>query len=105
MNDNQIHSVPNTRAIHNSALVIDTHADTPGRFVDESFDPATDSGKAHWDFAKAKAGNLGAQFFSIWVNPFRHQGHYTRRALDMIDSVHEAAQNNSSELVMAYAVK
>ena len=25
------------RAIHNSALIIDTHADTPGRFVDENF--------------------------------------------------------------------
>ena len=32
------------RAIHNSALVIDTHADTPGRFVDENFDLAQDAG-------------------------------------------------------------
>ena len=26
------------RSIHNSALVIDTHADTPQRFLDENFD-------------------------------------------------------------------
>ena len=25
-----------SRAIHNSALIVDTHADTPGRFVDEN---------------------------------------------------------------------
>jgi membrane dipeptidase len=26
------------RAIHNSAIVVDTHADTPQRFLDENFD-------------------------------------------------------------------
>jgi membrane dipeptidase len=105
MNNNQIHSVPNTRAIHSSAIVIDTHADTPGRFVDDSFDPVSDSGKAHWDFAKARAGNLGAEFFSIWVDPVRYKDHSTRRALDMIDSVHEAARKHPNNLVMAYSVK
>src|ERR1039458_5123159 len=54
------------RAIHNSALVIDTHADTPGRFVDENFDISQDAGTGYLDFNKIKAGNLGAEFFSIW---------------------------------------
>ena len=40
------------RAIHNSALVIDTHADTPGRFVDENFDLAQDAGTGYLDFNK-----------------------------------------------------
>lgn len=105
MNTNQIHSVPNSRAIHNSAIVIDTHADTPLRFVDHSFDPATDSGDADWDFAKARAGNLGAQFFSIWVDPVLYKGHCTRRALDLIDSVHEVASKHPRDIVMAYAAK
>lgn len=104
MHPNQTSSTPNASAVRNSAIVIDTHADTPGRFVDDSFDPATDSGKAHWDFAKARSGNLGAEFFSIWVDPIEFKGHYTRRALDMIDSVHEAATRNPSDLVMAYSV-
>jgi membrane dipeptidase len=92
-------------AIHQSAIVVDTHADTPGRFVDDSFDPATDAGTGHWDFAKAHAGNLGAEFFSIWVDPDKFKGHYTRRALDMIDSVHEVARQHPNEIVMAYSVK
>jgi len=91
--------------IHNSAIVIDTHADTPDRFVDDSFDPATDSGNAHWDFAKARVGNLGAEFFSIWVDPTVYKDHYTRRALDMIDSVHQAAEKHPRDLVMANSVK
>ncbi len=90
-------------AVHNSAIVIDTHADTPGRFVDDAFDPSTDAGKGHWDFAKARKGNLGAEFFSIWVDPTIYKDHYTRRALDMIDSVHEAARKNPRDLVMAYS--
>jgi membrane dipeptidase len=101
----QIHAAPQARTVHNSAIVIDTHADTPGRFVDDSFDPATDAGKGHWDFARAKSGNLGAEFFSIWVDPVQYKDHYTRRALDMIDSVHEAAQTHPNDLVMAYSVK
>jgi membrane dipeptidase len=101
----QGHVILNPTMVHNSSIVIDTHADTPGRFVDESFDPATDAGKSHWDLAKAKSGNLGAEFFSIWVDPVRYKDHYTRRALDMIDSVHEAARLHPDDLVMAYSVR
>jgi membrane dipeptidase len=97
-------SASGAAAIHNSAIVIDTHADTPGRFVDDSFDPSTDAGNGHWDLARAKSGNLGAEFFSIWVDPVQYKDHYTRRALDMIDSVHEAARKHPDDLVMAYSV-
>jgi membrane dipeptidase len=99
------HSQTDPGRIHASAIVIDTHADTPSRFVDDSFDPATDSGSAHWDFAKARAGNLGAEFFSIWVDPAAYKDHYARRALDMIDSVHQAAQQHPKDLMMAYGTK
>ena len=99
------HSVPGASAVHNSAIVIDTHADTPGRFVDDLFDPATGAGKGHWDLTGAKAANLGAEFFSVWVDPVRYKDHYARRALDMIDSVHQAAQQHPHDLIMAYSAK
>src|SRR5208282_735849 len=69
------------RTIHDSAIIIDTHADTPGRFVDENFDLAQDAGTGYLDFNKIKAGNLGAEFFSIWVEPKGNKGHEARRAL------------------------
>src|SRR5437763_1525003 len=66
------------RAIHNSALIIDSHADTPQRFVDENFDlGSTDPNDVgHISLAKVKAGNLGAEFFSIWVDPKTNEGHF-----------------------------
>ena len=93
------------RAIHNSALVVDTHADTPGRFVDENFDLTQDAGKGHLDFAKIKAGNLGAEFFSIWVNPKDFKGKEIKRALDMIDSVYEQARRHPDQMMMAFSTQ
>jgi membrane dipeptidase len=93
------------QAIHNSALVIDTHADTPGRFVDENFDLAQDAGNGYIDFSKIKAGNLGAEFFSIWVEPKANKGNETKRALDMIDSVYEQARLHPDKMMMAFGTQ
>jgi membrane dipeptidase len=82
------------RAIHDSAIIIDTHADTPGRFVDENFDLSQDAGTGYMDFNEIKAGNLGAEFFSIWVEPKANKGNEAKRALDMIDSVYEQARRH-----------
>ncbi len=92
------------RAVHNSAIIIDTHADTPGRFVDENFDLAQDAGKGYMDFEKIKAGNLEAEFFSIWVEPKANQGHEAKRALDMIDSVYQQAARHPDKMMMAFSV-
>ncbi|MDR3748201.1 MAG: dipeptidase [Acidobacteriota bacterium] len=93
------------RAIHNSALIVDTHADTPGRFVDENFDLAQDAGTGHLDFNKIKAGNLGAEFFSIWVDPKTFKGWEIQRALDMIDSVYEQARLHPDKMQMAFSTQ
>jgi len=76
-----------TRAIHESAIVVDTHADTPQRFLDENFDlGSTDPNDAgHLSLDKARRGNLGAEFFSIWVDPETNQGHFARHTFDLID--------------------
>jgi membrane dipeptidase len=93
----------NWRAIHESAIIVDTHADTTGRFLDEHFDPSTDAGFGHWDLSRAKKGNLGAEFFSIWVDPDKYKGQYVQRAMDMIDSVYETVAKHPNEMVMAYS--
>ena len=93
------------RAAHNSAIIIDTHADTPGRFVDENFDLAQDAGTGYMDFNKIKAGNLGAEFFSIWVEPGANKGHEAKRALDMIDSVYIQAERHPDKMMMAFSTQ
>lgn len=92
-------------AVHNSAIVVDTHADTPGRFVDENFDIGSDAGHGHMDLAKIRKGNLGAEFFSIWVDPERYKGGYAHRAFDMIDSVYEQARRHPNDMVMAFSTQ
>jgi membrane dipeptidase len=94
------------RAIHQSALVIDTHADTPQRFLDENFDIGnTDPNDfGHISLDKARAGNLGAEFFSIWVEPETNQGHFAKRTLDLIDAVYEQAARHPDRMMMAFSV-
>jgi len=84
---------------------VDTHADTPGRFVDENFDLSQDAGKGHVDFARIKAGNLGAEFWSIWVDPKLYKGQEIKRALDMIDSVYEQARLHPDKMMMAFSTQ
>jgi membrane dipeptidase len=94
------------RQIHESALVIDTHADTPQRFLDENYDIGSTDPKDHGHVSldKAKAGNLGAEFFSIWVEPQTNQGHFARHTLDLIDSVYEQADRHPDRMKMAFSV-
>jgi membrane dipeptidase len=75
--------------IHTAALIIDGHADTPQRFVDEAwnFDSSLASGMINLD--SARAGNLAAEFFAIWVEPREWEGRYAHRTLQLIDGVYE----------------
>ncbi|MDQ2832980.1 MAG: dipeptidase, partial [Acidobacteriota bacterium] len=88
-------------SVHQSAIVIDTHADTPQRFVDE-----------HWDFTDplnggmlnddtARRGNLAAQFFSIWVDPAQYPDHTSaRRTLTLIDGTLEQVRKHPDKLAL-----
>lgn len=95
------------RAIHDSAIVVDTHADTPQRFLDEGFDiGSTDPNDAgHISLDKARAGNLGVEFFSVWVEPKTNQGHYAQHTLDLIDSVYQQAARHPDRMMMAFSVE
>jgi len=97
---------PKARAIHDSALVIDTHADTPQRFLDEGFDIGSTDPQdvGHISLDKARRGNLGAEFFSIWVEPETNQGHFARHTFDLIDSVYQQAARHPDRMMMAFSV-
>ena len=90
-------------SIHQSALIVDTHADTPQRFLDENFDLGenTPVSAGHIDLEKIRQGNLGAEFFSIWVEP-DFKGHYAKRAMDLIDSVYQQAARHPEKMTMAF---
>ena len=103
---NAIEVSPRARGLHNSTIVVDTHADTPQRFLDDNFDigstDSNDNGNISLD--KARAGNLGAEFFSIWVDPEINQGHFAKHTFDLIDSVYEQAAHHPDRMMMAFSV-
>jgi membrane dipeptidase len=96
------HNMPaktqNPAAVHRSALVIDTHADTPQRFVDENFDLEDPLNGGNLNLDSAHKGNLGAEFFSIWVDPLQYKGQYARRTLELIDSVKQQVAKHPKQL-------
>ena len=58
----------------------------------------------HISLDKVRRGNLGAEFFSIWVDPETNQGHFARHTFDLIDSVYEQAAWHPDRMMMASSV-
>ena len=94
----QKESMTDPAAVHQSAIVVDTHADTPQRFVDEnwSFTDPLDGGMLNYD--SAKRGNLAAQFLSIWVDPGQYPNTAARRTLELIDGTLEQVRRAPDKL-------
>lgn len=89
--------------VHSNAIVIDTHADTTQRLVDENYDLADPLNGGNLNFESAKKGNLGAEFFSIWVEPDLYKGQYAHRTLELIDAVYQQAAKHPDEMMMAFS--
>jgi membrane dipeptidase len=90
-------------AVHRAAIVIDTHADTTQRLLDENYDLTEPLHGGHLNFEAAKKGNLGAEFFSIWVEPKQYKGQYAHRTLQLIDAVYHQAALHPDRMRMAFS--
>ena len=100
--DNQLRA----NELHASSLVIDGHADTAQRFVDEAWDfvgplSTTQNSGGMLNLASARAGNLAAEFFAIWVDPGQFPpSAYSHRTRALIDAVHRQVQRRPTELAL-----
>ena len=81
-----------------AVIVIDGHADTPQRFLDERFDLGDPLGGGNLNLETIRKGNLSAEFFSIWVEPTLYKGQYARRTLELIDAVKQQATRHSDRV-------
>ena len=90
--------MPDPALLHAESLVLDGHADTPQRFVDEGWDFAGPLGTGMLNLASARAGNLAAEFFAIWVEPQEWRGRYVHRTLQLIDGVYEQLRKHPTTL-------
>lgn len=85
-------------AVHRSAIVIDAHADTPQRFLDESFDLASPRGDGDLNLDSVRKGNLAAEFFAIFVEPEHYRGQFAHRALELIDALKQQVARHSDRV-------
>jgi membrane dipeptidase len=93
-------SPPDPLQIHTSALVIDTHADTAQRFVDQSWDFASELSGGMLNLETARQGNLAAEFFAIWPEPVAWRGRFAHRTLALIDGVLEQVRRHPTQLAL-----
>ena len=87
--------------VHRNALVIDTHEDTPQRFVDDHFDLSDPLNGGQLNLDAIHKGNLGASFMSIWVEPDLFKDHYARRTLELIDASRMQAAKHPDQIKFA----
>jgi membrane dipeptidase len=85
-------------------FLIDTHADTPQRILDESWDftspLASAESTGHLNLASARAGNLAAEIFAIWPEPSAWAGRFAHRTLALIDAVREQVRHRPNDLAL-----
>ena len=90
-----------SRKVHFSSVVIDTHDDTTQRLLDSKFDLGTKHSDGSIDIPRMRAGGLNAIFFSIWI-PGRITGiEAVKRAQAQIEAVHREVSKHARDLVLA----
>jgi membrane dipeptidase len=85
-----------------ASVVIDGHADTPQRFLDESWDFVTDPlGHGHLNLQAARRGGLDAQIFALWVDPTEYPPtQHAHRTLELLDGVLQQVRRHPAELCL-----
>jgi membrane dipeptidase len=83
------------------AIIIDTHADTPQAMLEEGYDLASPTTSNMVSIPKMRAGHLGAEFFSIWVDVDWPKQDLIHRALDLIDVTNQQVAKHSDVLGLA----
>ena len=96
-------TAPSTPAdVHTRAIVVDSHDDTTQRLLfDKSFNIGERHSNGNIDVPRMREGGLDALFFSIWIPSDVTGPTAVKRALQLIDSVHEAVRTHPNDLVLA----
>jgi membrane dipeptidase len=62
------------QTVHFRALLVDLHADTTMRMINENIDLGRRLPDGHLDIPRMREGGVDAQFFSIWIDPYLYPG-------------------------------
>ena len=90
------------RDLHYSSIVIDCHADTPDRIVDNGADVGRGGSLTHVDVPKMRQGGLDAVFFSAWIRPdLIPKKECILRVLQDLDSIKQLCKNYPDDFELA----
>jgi membrane dipeptidase len=89
------------RRLHRSAIVVDTHIDTPQRILIEKVDIGRRLPDGHLDIPRMREGGLDALFFSIWIDSPFTGGAAVKRTLQLIDVVDRTVRAHPRDLALA----
>ena len=88
--------------VHARAIVVDSHDDTTQRlFFDKSFDIGARQSDGNIDIPRMREGGLDALFFSIWVPSSVTGPTAVKRAMQLVDSVHETVRTHPDDFALA----
>ncbi len=97
------------REMHEKALTVDTHCDTPMLMIRGNFDVGErhSAPKSRVDFPRMKEGGLDAMFFAAFTGQSERTPENTEKAYktanDMIDAIYSACNKNSDLAEVATA--
>lgn len=93
------------RAIHEKAIVVDTHCDVPDRLLnDRIFNIGKRDSKGHLDLVRMKEGGLDAEFFAVYVSNAFDNKNPSGEALKIIDTIRSAIKRYPSLAEIAVSV-
>jgi membrane dipeptidase len=91
-----------TPPIHNRAIVIDGHVDTPRLMIsDKTLNIGQRNKRGHIDIPRMREGGLDAVFFSIWVSGSVTGSRAVKEAREQIDMMRSVIDAHPRELLLA----
>lgn len=89
--------------IHNEAIVVDTHCDTPMAMLERGIDIGQRSDQTDVDFIRMKEGGVDASFFAVFISNELDLKHPAKNALEMIDEIYRQVGRHPDLAEMAYS--
>src|SRR5258705_1381394 len=71
------------------AITVDTHADTPSEFIDHPYDLGPINSRAHFDYARMRAGGLDAEFFAAYAPAKYANKGAAAYCMKIMETIHE----------------
>lgn len=89
--------------IHDEAIVIDTHSDTPMLMLGDGLDIGKENKKNHQDLPRMKKGGLDASFFAVFMSNTTDGKHPSKKTLETIDEIYRQVERYPELAEMAFS--